>query len=224
MSEEEEESGNEEGEEEEEDEKSGSGEGEGEEEEEDEKSGSGEEEEGSDKKKKDEKGKDKTKFEPEKLEQKNEIKIDLGNNFNNSTFTMGNIPSPPVKTTLQLLNEISCDLDNLSRLIDTKMNTTPPIINPPPIANQYLDNEDLELKQLIDRANQYNPKDIKTFENKCIQSDDEEEKYENNKSKEDIYIKERTFPFDPNKHKEYYENISLYASSDYQKGIHSALR
>ena len=244
---------NEEGEEKEDDEeKEGDDENEGEEKEE-------EEDEDGDKKKKkkkDKKGKKdkgKTKKEAKEKDGKKEQKkentfpdknpkfetVSTGNNilFNGNDITVGNIA--PKKTTIQLLMEISTDMESLSSHIDKTMpiKPIPPVIlnNYSDINNNYtnmanisfahLDKEDLEIKQLINKANELSnmskinrQNEIKTFENKLCQSDEdndnefynqeeEKETYNNDINYNNINERRNDFPYDPYKHLGYYNNL-----------------
>ena len=220
-----------------------------------------EEEENEDKKKKKGKKKDNkkeekkkedkpqsSKFSEDKLLPSKEIKMDLNLNssnsnnnifFNGNDITLANI-GPPKKSTLQLLLEISTEMDTLSthlekvlpsptyNKIDYNLNTfSYPI-------NNNLDNQDLEIKNLIEKANALTNKSIlnknkeengesnhiKTYEDKCCQSDDEIEnsynqQMEENKSREEFNNNynnnynyyNRKFPYDPYKHIDYYNDL-----------------
>ena len=194
-----------------------------------------------------------TKFTEEKLLPSKEIKMDLNLNssnsnniyFNGNDITLANI-TPPKKSTIQLLLEISSDMDNLSTHLEKvlppptpplpmKYNIDYPIYNAP-IDIKNLDNQDIEIKKLIDRANEMtNPNnsilniksnksiengEIKTYEDKCCQSDDEiENSYnqqleENRSRQEEEYYNNnnynnnrRRFPYDPYKHIDYYNDL-----------------
>ena len=253
---------NEEGEEKEDDENEGEENEEGEEKEDDEE----EDEEDNKKKKKGKKDKKKenkeetkkeneeqqpqqsSKFSEDKLLPSKEIKMDLNlNNLNNSNIyfngndiTLANI-GPPKKSTLQLLTEISTEMDTLSSHLEEVL---PPIKFNIDYTPQYntnninsisypvnLDNQDLEIKKLIEKANDLtnnsilNKKveengNIKTYEDKCCQSDDEIEnsynqQLEENKSKDELNnynnynnnYNTRRFPYDPYKHVDYYNEL-----------------
>ena len=161
------------------------------------------------------------KFPESKLSPTKEIKLDLNLNLNNSSniffngneITMLNIF--PKKSTLQLLMEISSEMDALSSHLDKvlpspmKYNVDYPItnsiINIPsystPLVNSF-DKEDIEIKNLINKANEISNvnnnsiykknndininnslnKEIKIFEDKGCQSADEYE-FENSYNK-----------------------------------------
>ena len=165
--------------------------------------------------------------------------------FNGNDITLANIP-PPKKTTLQLLSEISTEMDTLSTHLEEvlpkekplKYNVMYPINNPIISSNDIPypdDKQDLEIKKLIDRANEltndsilYKKREengeskIKTYEDKCCQSDDEIElsynqQLEENRSREEDYYNRnyntdninsvRRFPYDPYKHLGYYNDL-----------------
>ena len=246
---------NEEGEEKEDDEEKEEDEGEEKEEEED--------EEDDDKKKKKKKGKkdkkkekgkgkgkdkENTKKGNENILQNKEVKNEFtpkyetsntSNNimFNGNDITVGNIT--PKKTTMQLLLEITSDMETLSSHIEKTMpiKPLPPInndINNYNFNNNYtsnanisfanLDKEDLEIKQLINKANELSnisklnnmKNEIKTFEDKCCQSDEENdynnqeednERSDNNINYNNVNEKRNEFPYDPYKHLGYYNNL-----------------
>ncbi len=251
--------------EENEDEEGEEGENEEGEEKEDDEEGEEEEDDEDDKKKKKGKKKDKkkeetkkenaeqppqsSKFTEDKLLPSKEIKIDLNLNssnsnniyFNGNDITLANI-APPKKTTLQLLSEISSDMDMLSSHLEEvlpspnpiKYNIDYPIINPKLDSLSYsspinMDNQDLEIKKLIEKANNMTNNsilgnknkddngEVKTYEDKCCQSDDEIElsynqQLEENRSREEYnnnYINDnrRRFPYDPYKHMDYYNDL-----------------
>ena len=161
--------------------------------------------------------------------------------FNGNDITVGNIV--PKKSTIQILMEITTDMDNLSAHIEKTM----PIKQLPIITNNIkdysynnnynnyvnanisfanLDKEDLEIKQLINKANELSnmsrlntkKNEIKTFENKCVQSDEEidnqynnqteeKEQSENNINYNNINERRNEFPYDPYKHLGYYNNL-----------------
>ena len=189
----------------------------------------GEEEEGDeeDDDKKKTKKKDAQKFETEKLVPQNEIKIDLSNGMpSNDTITMSNIPVEKPKSIFSILSEINSEMDALS----SELNTTLSIIE-----NKNIDRENEEMRELLNKANQITrdidimeniPKPIQV-ENKCVQSDNEEDyqsspmsnKYinsnENNNSPPQQMRQfsydtnnKRDFPYDPNKNKYYYSSLS----------------
>ena len=262
----------EEGEEKEDDEDNKSEENEGEENEDDEEKEEEEDEEDNKKKKKKGKGKKEEKKEenlenggetqikfPEtKLSPTKEIKMDLNLNLNNSDnifftgndITMANII--PKKSTLQLLMEISADMDALTSHLEQVLPSpikynidykiTNPIIDIPtmPIVQNYslppvpnYDKEDIEIKNLINKANEMtnnsilnkkidinnsmSDREIKIFEDKGCQSDDEIENSYNNKINDDRtqqeyynnenYRNGSRFPYDPYKHLEYYNDL-----------------
>lgn len=190
-----------------------------------------EEDDDDDKKKKGKKKNDKKddkketqKFEKEKLVQTNEIKIDLNNNpgvLTTDQITMSNFPiERPPPSIFEILSDINNQMDTLS----TKLNSTLSFIesrNP-----KSLDQEDEELKQLINKATQLT-KDIgpPKLENKAIQSDDEEEVNNFNTEPNQInpiqsvspydqygqpkYNQNRpTLPYDPNKNRQYYSSLN----------------
>ena len=141
--------------------------------------------------------------------------------FNGNDITLANII--PKKSTLQLLMEISSEMDALTTHLDqvlpspTRYNIDYPISNPiinipttpiiqnislPPVPNY--DQEDLEIKKLINKANEMtnnsilhksnnidinnimsNNNENKIYEDKGCQSDDEIENNYNNNHKED---------------------------------------
>ena len=223
--------------EENEDEEGEEGENEEGEEKEDDEEGEEEEDDEDDKKKKKGKKKDKkkeetkkenaeqppqsSKFTEDKLLPSKEIKMDLNLNssnsnniyFNGNDITLANI-APPKKTTLQLLSEISSDMDMLSSHLEEvlpspnpiKYNIDYPIINPKLDSLSYsspinMDNQDLEIKKLIEKANNMTNNsilgnknkddngEVKIYEDKCCQSDDEIElsynqQLEENRSRE----------------------------------------
>ena len=209
---------NEEGEDEEGEDEEGEGE-EGEDEE-------GEEEDDDKKKKKKKDASSTQKFETEKLVPQNEIKIDLSNGMpSNDTITMSNIPVEKPKSIFSILSEINSEMDALS----SELNTTLSIIE-----NKNIDRENEEMRELLNKANQITrdidimeniPKPIQV-ENKCVQSDNEEDyqsspmsnKYvnsnENNNSPPQMRQfsydtnNKRDFPYDPNKNKYYYSSLS----------------
>ena len=267
---------NEEGEEKEDDEEGEENEDEGEEKE-DEEEEEDEEDEGKKKKKKKNKKKEENKEDEEqkenggivenqikfpetKLSPTKEIKIDLNLNnsdnifFNGNDFTLANII--PKKSTLQLLMEISSDMDALtSHLekvlpppmkynIDYKISNPIPIMPVLPIVQNYslppvpnYDQEDLEIKRLINKANEMtnnsilnnnnidinnsmsNNNEVKIFENKGCQSDDEiGNNFHNNQNDDDRTHQEyyndngnnrndNIYPYDPYKHLEYYNDL-----------------
>ena len=201
-------------------------------------------------KKEEEKPPQSTKFSEDKLLPSKEIKMDLNFNssnsnniyFNGNDITLANI-IPPKKSTLQLLMEISSDMESLSTHLEKVLPPPPPLkfnidypISNPSIdiknLNINMDNQDYEIKQLIEKANELtnnsilNAKkkengEIKTYEDKCCQSDDEIEnsynqQLEENKSRDEFYnnnnyynenINRRRFPYDPYKHLEYYNDL-----------------
>ena len=206
------------------------------------------------------------KFPETKLSPTKEIKMDLNLNLNNSDniyfngneITLANII--PKKTTLQLLMEISSEMDQLTTHLEQvlpspiKYNIDYKITNPiitnnlpvvpiiqnytlPPVPNY--DQEDLEIKKLINKANEMtnnsilnknnnidinesmsnkNNNEVKIYEDKGCQSDEElENSYNNNKNEEDRTQQEyynnnenirngSRFPYDPYKHIDYYYN------------------
>ena len=227
---EEEEEENEEGEGEEGEDEEGEGEeGEDEENEEGEDEEGEEDEDDDDQKKKKKKDASSTqKFETEKLVPQNEIKIDLSNGMpSNDTITMANIPVEKPKSIFAILSEINSEMDALS----TELNTTLSIIE-----NKNIDRENEEMRELLNKANQITrdidimeniPKPVQV-ENKCVQSDDEDNypsspeshKYmntnENNNFQQPQQMRQfsydtnnkRDFPYDPDKNKYYYSSLS----------------
>ena len=185
-----------------------------------------------------------TKFSEDKLLPSKEIKMDLNLNssnsnnnifFNGNDITLANI-GPPKKSTLQLLLEISTEMDSLSTHLDRvlpsptykNLEFSPNTFSYP--INNNFDNQDLEIKNLIERANSLTNKSIldknkeengdanhiKTYEDKCCQSDDEIEnsynqQMEENRSREEFnnnnYNNIRRFPYDPYKHIDYYNDL-----------------
>jgi hypothetical protein len=153
----------------------------------------------------------------------------------------------PKKSTLQLLMEISSEMDMLTSHLEkvlpspsTRFNIDYKIINdipnqlytPSPVSN--FDQEDLEIKKLINKANEMtnnsilnkrnyegnnsiNNNEVKSFEDKGCQSDDEYEtsfrnqQSENNRIQYDYnnYNNNRNgnFPYDPYKHLDYYNDL-----------------
>ena len=195
-----------------------------------------------------------TKFSEDKLHPSKEIKMDLNLNnlnssnsnniyFNGNDITLANI-NPPKKSTLQLLSEISTEMDTLSSHLEEVLPKEKPfkyniiypisntILNPQDLSYPN-DNQDLEIKKLIEKAKvltgdsilkqkkeENGENKIKTFEDKCCQSDDEIEysyhqQLEENKSREEDYYNNnyngdynrRRFPYDPYKHLEYYNEL-----------------
>jgi len=215
-----------------------------------------EDEEDEDKKKKKGKKKDKkeekkknekpeqSKFSEDKLMPSKEIKMDLNLNssnsnnnifFNGNDITLANI-GPPKKSTLQLLLEISTEMDTLSTHLEkvlpspsySNIDYNPNTFSYP--INNNMDNQDLEIKNLIEKANALTNKSIlnknkeengeanhiKTYEDKCCQSDDEIEnsynqQMEENRSREEFNnnynYNNRRFPYDPYKHIDYYNDL-----------------
>ena len=216
--------------------------------------------------KKEEKGENEeetqNKFPETKLSPTKEIKMDLNlnlNNLNNSDniffngndITMANII--PKKSTLQLLMEISSDMDALTSHLEKVLPSpikynidykiTNPIIDVPtmPIIQNYslppvpnYDQEDIEIKKLINKANEMtntsilnknnvelnnsmSNKEIKIFEDKGCQSDDEIEnsynkQIDDDRTQQEYYNNENNrngsrFPYDPNKHLDYYNDL-----------------
>ena len=185
-----------------------------------------------------------SKFSEDKLLPSKEIKMDLNLNssntnniyFNGNDITLANI-TPPKKSTLQLLAEISTEMDSLSSHLEevlapirfkteysiqintNNFNNISPQVN--------LDNQDLEIKKLIEKANDLTNNSIlnkkveengnnKTYEDKCCQSDDEIEnsyyqQLEENKSRDEINnynnYNTRRFPYDPYKYIDYYNEL-----------------
>ena len=192
------------------------------------------------------------KFPETKLSPTKEIKMDLNLNtsvnnniyFNGNDITMANII--PKKSTLQLLMEISSEMDALTSHLEkvlpspTKYNIDYNISNPAPtipiIQNYSLpplpnyDQEDLEIKKLINKANEMtnnsilknnnnNKNENKIYEDKACQSDDEidiENSYNKNddtRTRQDYYNDNENmrngskFPYDPYKHLDYYNDL-----------------
>ena len=187
------------------------------------------------------------KFPETKLAPTKEIKMDLNLNtsennnnifFNGNDITMANII--PKKTTLQLLMEISSEMDALTSHLEkvlpspTKYNVDYNIINPaptipiiqnyslPPVPNY--DQEDLEIKKLINKANEMtnnsilnNKNENKIYEDKACQSDDEIEiensynKSDETRTRQEYYNENMRngsrFPYDPYKHLDYYNDL-----------------
>ena len=138
----------------------------------------------------------------------------------------------PKKTTIQLLMEISTEMDTLSSHMETalpirKITYTPTTNNIAnnPMTNSYsiianIDKDDLEIKNLIEKANQLTnnsknikkEEEIKTYEDKGCQSEDEIENDGENEDKgyQDYYNNNgNKFPYDPNKHLEYYKDLQI---------------
>ena len=186
-----------------------------------------------------------SKFSEDKLMPSKEIKMDLNLNssnsnnnifFNGNDITLANI-GPPKKSTLQLLLEISSEMDTLSKHLE-KVLPSPTYshieYNPNTFSypiNNNMDNQDLEIKNLIEKANALTNRSIlnknkeengeanqiKTYEDKCCQSDDEIEnsynqQMEQNRSREEFNnnynnYNNRRFPYDPYKHIDYYNDL-----------------
>ena len=206
------------------------------------------------KKKKKAKGKDKNKKEKEKNKEKlekgkinptKEAKIDFKQEQKTSlksNLSNGVEAIIPKKTTIQVLMEISTEMDTLSSHMEKTLPIKPVTnytnnfgnnINNNIINNSYsiianLDKEDLEIKNLINKANELsknsinsnkNKEEIKTFEDKCCQSDDEIiNDYNNNKndinenedkSKEEFNNDKNgnRYPYDPYRHLDYYNDL-----------------
>ena len=195
------------------------------------------------------------KFPEAKLSPTREIKMDLNLNLNNfnmnsssniffngNDITMANII--PKKSTLQLLMEISSEMDMLTSHLEkvlpspsTRFNIDYKIVNdipnqlysPSPVTN--FDQEDLEIKKLINKANEMtnnsilnkrnyegnnsiNNNEAKIFEDKGCQSDDEYESSFRNQQSENNRIqydynnnRNGNFPYDPYKHLDYYNDL-----------------
>lgn len=197
------------------------------------------------------------KFPETKLSPTREIKMDLNLNLNNfnmnnssniffngNDITMANII--PKKSTLQLLMEISSEMDMLTSHLEkvlpsssTRFNIDYKIVNdipnqlysPSPISN--FDQEDLEIKKLINKANEMtnnsilnkrnyevnnsinnNNNEVKIFEDKGCQSDDEYESSFRNPQNENSRMqydynnnRNGNFPYDPYKHLDYYNDL-----------------
>jgi len=172
-------------------------------------------------------------------ENKNEQKLENSNNiiFNGNDITVGNISQK--KSTIQILMEISTDMESLSSHIDK----TIPIKPLEPVKqNNYnyndnynanitfhnMDKEDLEIKKLINQANELsnnsklnnNINQFKSYEDKCCQSDEdvnnefynheeEKEPFDNNNiNYNSINERRNEFPYDPNRHLGYYNNLN----------------
>ena len=173
-----------------------------------------------------------------------DLNLNLNNSsnifFNGNDITMANIF--PKKSTLQLLMEISSEMDSLSSHLEQvlpnpiKYNIDYKITNainniPTYTPPTNLDQEDLEIKKLINKANEMtnnsilNKKseinnsinnEVKTYEDKGCQSEDEfENSYrniqnENEKTQKDYYnnnFGNGRFPYDPYKHLDYYNDL-----------------
>ena len=183
-----------------------------------------------------------------------DLNLNLNNSdnifFNGNEITMANIV--PKKSTLQLLMEISSEMDSLTSHLEKvlpspiKYNIDYNIVNPvptipiiqnyslPPVPNY--DQEDLEIKKLINKANELtnnsilnknnidinnsmNKNEIKIYEDKACQSDDEIEiensynKNDDNRTQQDYYNDNENirngsrFPYDPYKHMDYYNDL-----------------
>ena len=225
------------------------------------KKGEADEEKKDDEEKKENGADTQNKFPETKLSPTKEIKMDLNLNLNNSDnlFFNGNevtlVNFIPKKSTLQLLMEISMDMDALtSHLekvlpppirynIDYKIDnykynyvTNIPSISMPIIQNYSLppvpnyDQEDLEIRKLISKANEMtnnsilnknsnievnrntNTNERKILEDKGCQSDEEMENSYQKQNDDNDYNENnvngrRRFPYDPNKHLEYYNDL-----------------
>ena len=197
-----------------------------------------------------------------------DLNLNLNNSenifFNGNDFTLANII--PKKSTLQLLMEISSEMDALTTRLEQvlpspiKYNidyhitnpiinipTTPPIqnISLPPVPNY--DQEDLEIKQLINKANEMtnnsilnkninidinnsmsNNNEMKIYEDKGCQSDDEIENNYNNKNNENDRTQQEyyndnennrngnRYPYDPYKHLDYYNDLRNNYNGNYE--------
>ena len=139
----------------------------------------------------------------------------------------------PKKTTIQLLMEISSEMDTLSSHMEQalpirQINYISPNINiiSNPLVDSHsimasLDKDDLEIKNLINKANELSnnnnikkEEEIKTYEDKGCQSEDEIENDGENEDKayQDYYNNNgngNKFPYDPNKHLEYYKDLQI---------------
>jgi len=139
------------------------------------------------------------------------------------------------KTTIQLLMEISTEMDTLSSHMEQalpirQINYTSPNNNiiSNPLVNSHsilasLNKDDLEIKNLINKANELSnnnnikkEEEIKTYEDKGCQSEDEiENEYDGeneDKTYQDYYNNNRNgnkLPYDPNKYLEYYKDLQI---------------
>jgi hypothetical protein len=183
-----------------------------------------------------------------------EIEMDLNiynysNLFSNvNEIVMGSYI--PKKSTLQLLNEISSDMDILSFHLEKVLpspklfNINSNIVNISnnissfPIPN--LDKENFEIKNLIDKANNMVNnsilnskndinnsinKEVKTYEDKGCQSDEElDNNYseQNGNEHQDYYNNNIRFPYDPYKHLDYYHDLRN--NGNYYRGNNNAFR
>ena len=215
-------------------------------------------------------GETQIKFPETKLSPTKEIKMDLNLNLNNSEniyfngndFTLANVI--PKKSTLQLLMEISSDMDALTSHLEQvlpspmKYNIDYKITNPildipkipvistsplPPVPNYDL--EDIEIKKLINKANQLtnnsilhknnidinnsmSNNEIKIYEDKGCQSDNEMENSYHNKYNEDDMTQQEyyndnennrngiRYPYDPYKHIDYYNDLRNNYNGNYE--------
>ena len=206
---------------------------------------------------KEENGGENIKFPETKLSPRKEIKMDLNLNLNNSSNLFSNVNDIvmgtyiPKKSSLQLLNEISSDMDNLSLHLE-KVLPSPKLVNIDnnivnissfPIPN--FDKEDFEIKKLIDKANNMVnnsilntkndinnsiSKEVKTYEDKGCQSDEElentySEQNGNDWSHQDYYNSNNRnirFPYDPYKHLDYYNDLRN--NGNYYRGNNNSFR
>ena len=153
--------------------------------------------------------------ENQKLENSNHIM------FNGNDITVGNIPQK--KSTIQILMEISTEMESLSSHIDKTIPIRPfePVTtnnynyNDNYMANMTFHNELSNRSKLNNNFNQ-----IKSYEDKCCQSEednnnneyynqeDEKEPFENNNiNYNNINEKRNEFPYDPNRHLGYYNYL-----------------
>ena len=193
----------------------------------------------------------KIKFEDKKLTPTKEVKIDLKCEnvftYNGNDFTLGSIPIK--KSSLDILKEISSEMESLSIHLDKVMpkfnynryedsfsnnnfNVGHKYTTSIQTFNNNLDKEDIEIQNLINKVNKitktnnnYNNlnNSIKTFEDKCCQSEDEidlgkkeeiEDQSINNINQFDQKSRiirdssyRNQYPYDPTKHIEYYNSL-----------------
>jgi hypothetical protein len=187
--------------------------------------------------------------------------MDLNLNLNNSSNLFSNVNEIvmgtyiPKKSSLQLLCEISSDMDNLSLHLE-KVLPSPKIFNIDsnivnisnnissfPIPN--FDKEDFEIKTLINKANNMLNnsilntkndinntinKEVKTYEDKGCQSDEDlentfSEQNGNDRAHQGYYndnIRNVRFPYDPYKHLDYYNDLRN--NGNYYRGNNNSFR
>ena len=178
-----------------------------------------------------EKEKDNEKFPDKKLVLSNEINLDLSNNNlnnNNSPFPFENftniIPERP-KTILDILNEVNNEMESLSNELDKTLSF---------IDHKSIDREKYELQDLLNKAKEltkvidiseskkedkFIQSELDDVYNKGIQTRDDinqniyyNQNYQNNYQRNltdfnQNQLQRNTFPYDPNKNKDYYSSL-----------------